>query len=130
PENLKRIDDKILKDIAEDIGTEKVVVTPTENVEDVEEKTEKPSGADYEGTKPTIVENEASIPAEEIQPTLSPENDYSQNRGGANAGNAEANPVQDNTAGQAAADQNEIPISEAPTSGEALENALGDLGIS
>ncbi len=125
-ENLERIDENINNDIAEDIGTDEINITPTEEVS-AEDITEQPSAADYQGTEPTIIQNEASAPAEQIQEQVSPENNYSQDLGGANAN--EYAPVQENEAAQAAADAAEIPIEQAPTEGEALENALNDLGI-
>ena len=125
-ENLERIDENIQEDIATDIDTGEVNVIPTETVSQAD-LTEQPSAQDYQGTEPTIVQNEASGPAEEVQAQISPENNYSQDLGGANAG--EYAPVQENTAAQAVADAAEIPIEQAPTEGEALENALNDLGI-
>lgn len=125
-ENLERIDENIQEDIATDISTGEVNVIPTETVSQAD-LTEQPSAQDYQGTEPTIVQNEASGPAEEVQAQISPENNYSQDLGGANAD--EYAPVQENTAAQVAADAAEIPIEQAPTEGEALENALNDLGI-
>ena len=125
-ENLERIDENIQEDIATDIDTGEVNVIPTETVSQAD-LTEQPSAQDYQGTEPTIVQNEASGPAEEVQAQISPENNYSQDLGGANAD--EYAPVQENTAAQAVADAAEIPIEQAPTEGEALENALNDLGI-
>lgn len=123
-----RIDDQILEDIAEDIGTGKVTVdqTPSSVVEQTP-ITERPSGDAFEGTAPTIVENEAAGGAEAVTP--SGENDYSQNLGGANAENAATNPVAENPTGQAAADAAETPISELPTSGDALNDALSGFGF-
>lgn len=127
-DNMIRIDDQILEDIAEDIGTGKVTVdqTPSSVVEQTP-ITERPSGDAFEGTAPTIVENEAAGGAEAVTP--SGENDYSQNLGGANAENAATNPVAENPTGQAAADAAETPISELPTSGDALNDALSGFGF-
>ena len=125
-DNLTRIDDQILDDIADDIGTDEVVVTPNPGVSD-DDITDKPSSDAYQGTSPTIVQNDASRDAEPVQDQVSPENDYSQDRGGANSG--EYAPVQDNPEAQAAADAAEIPVDEAPTSGQDLQDILSDLGI-
>ncbi len=124
-ENMTRIDEQIHQDIAEDIGTEQVVVhqetAAPENI------TEKPAAEAYQGTEATIVENEAAPAAEPVQEQISQENNYSENRGGANAG--EYAPVQENQAAQAEADASAIPVSEAPTGGQELTDILGDLGI-
>ena len=126
PDNLTRIDEQILDDIAEDIGSKEVHVTPNSGVSD-DDITERPSSDAYQGTSPTIVQNDASRDAEPVQEQVSPENDYSQDRGGAHSD--EYAPVQDNPEAQAAADAAEIPIEEAPTSGQELQDVLGDLGI-
>ena len=123
-DNLKRIDDQINKDIAEDIGTQKIVIPPNPGVSN-EDITEKPSSEDYEGTAPVIQQNEESKKAEEVQPTQ-PENNYSEDKGPANEG---YKPVQENEAGQKEADQKEIPQESAPTGGQELDDALADLGI-
>ena len=99
-ENLKRIDNKINEDIAHDIGTGKVIV----HQEPAGSLTERPSPELYKEYQP--VQNEQSQRAETVTPQNSA-NSYGENRGGANAGNAEVK-VAPNQAGQAAADQNEI----------------------
>ncbi|MBR3137915.1 hypothetical protein IKG41_01030 [Candidatus Saccharibacteria bacterium] len=126
-ENMTRIDNNVLGDIAEDVGTGEVTVsqTPTSEVES-QAPTSAPAPEAYEGTSATTVPNAASTQAETVAPT-SPANDYSQNRGGANAD--EYAPVQANEAAQQAADQAEIPVEQAPTGGQALDDILGDLGI-
>lgn len=99
-ENLKRIDNKINQDIAKDIGTGKVIV----HQEPAGSLTERPSPELYKEYQP--VQNEQSQRAETVTPQNSA-NSYSENRGGANASNAEVR-VAPNEAGQAAADQNKI----------------------
>ncbi len=126
-DNLERIDDQINKDIAEDVGTDEIRVTPTADVNDEEELTDKPTGEDYEGTEADIVQNEASESAEPVQETVSEENDYSENQGGANAD--EYSPNVDNDAAQAEADASETPVEEAPSTVEEAEDTLEDLGI-
>ena len=126
PDNLSRIDEQIQDDIAEDIGTGEVNVTPNPGVSN-EDLTDKPSSGDYQGTSPNIVQNDPSKDAEPVQGQVSPENDYSENRGGANSG--EYAPVQDDQAAQNAADASEIPVDEAPTGGTELQDILGEMGI-
>ncbi|MDO4508078.1 MAG: hypothetical protein Q4B65_01695 [Candidatus Saccharibacteria bacterium] len=142
-ENMERIHgEKIPDEIAEDVNSEKVVITPTPSETiTTETLTERPAGEDFEGTRPTIVENEAAESAEQIvqeseaeeapagATVISEENDYTENRGGANAGNAEERPVVANPEAQAAADRNEIPVSAAPTGGSEVRDILSDLGI-
>lgn len=125
-ENMERIDQNILDDIAEDVGTDEVRVTPNPGVSQ-DNLTEKPSPSDYEGTEADTVQNTPSESAESVQDQVSPENDHSQNQGGANAD--EYTPVQANEAAQEAADAAEIPVNQAPTGGQELDNALNDLGI-
>ncbi len=60
---------------------------------------------------------------------ISQENNYSENRGGANAGNAEENPVEANEEAQAEANANEMSIEEAPGVGDDISAELSDLGI-
>ena len=127
-ENLERIDNNIFENIATDINTEKVEVTPTEAVSP-ENITERPTPEAYQGTEPDIVQNEASREAESVQEQVSPANDYSQDRGGANVANANPNPVIPNEQAQQSADAGEIPISEAPGEGSDISDILGDLGI-
>ena len=126
PDNLIRIDEQIQEDIAEDIGTDEVRVTPNPGVSD-NDITDRPSSDDYQGTSPDIVQNDDSREAEPVQDQVSPENNYSEDRGGANAD--EYAPVQDNQAAQDAADAAEIPVDEAPTGGTELNDILGELGI-
>jgi len=126
PNNLIRIDEQIQEDIAEDIGTDEVRVTPNPGVSD-NDITDRPSSDDYQGTSPDIVQNDDSREAEPVQDQVSPENNYSEDRGGANAD--EYAPVQDDQATQDAADAAEIPVDEAPTGGTELNDILGELGI-
>lgn len=125
-DNLTRIDNKINEDIADDIGTGEVTITPTPT-ETVESwpATSQPDSDSYEGTDPTILQNDTSTTAEPVQP--SPGNDYSQNLGGVNDG--EYNPVPEDTDAQQEADDNEIPIDEAPGAGGDNGGNLGELGI-
>ena len=162
-ENLERIDDQIEEDIETDVHTGDIIITPTEDVTKVEPITEKPSEDDYQGAEPVIVKNDVAEDAEPIQggedqggaPTqISPENDYSQDRGGANevkttenqetgagqgagaqgAGQAAdqgeeapANPVVADHEAQAAADAGEIPIEEAPGVDDIGSQELDDI---
>ncbi len=140
PDNLKRIDDKINDDIADDINTGEVVVTPTPT-ETVEERpvTPKPAGEVFEGAGPTTVKNKEADTAEKVYQSgeeapagatvISPENNYTENRGGANAGNAAANPVVPNEDARAKANASEIPVDEAPNSGgDEVADILAGLG--
>ena len=126
-ENLSRIDENAHEDIAQNNGTDEVRVsqTPSSEVES-QTPTSRPSGESYQGTSATTTQNSASAPAETVRPQASA-NDYGQNRGGANAG--EYAPVSPNSQAQSAANSSEIPISEAPTSGEEVDDILNDLGI-
>ena len=125
-ENLERIDKNANEDIADNTGTDEINITPTDEVSD-DNITEEPSAEDYQGTGPEIAENDASQNAEPVQDQVSPGNDYSQNQGGANAG--EYAPVTPDTQAQAKADASEIPQSQAPTGGQAIDDTLKDLGI-
>ena len=137
PDNLIRIDENINEDIADDIGSGEVNPGYNPGVRD-EDLTPAPRIGDYydydsntvfmpSPVEPPIQENNQAPVAEVVQPQ-NPVNDYSENRGGANAN--EFSPVQENTAGQERADANEIPISEAPSQGsQEAEDALADLGI-
>lgn len=115
-ENLKRIDKNIQKDMADDIGTEEVVV----HQEGPGERTDKPSSKSYQGTEPKTTQNESSKAAEPV--TVSPDNGYSQDKGGANSN--ESAPVQENTDAQQKANESVTPPAEVGD-----QNALGDLGI-
>ena len=98
-------------------------------------KTEKPSSEAYEGTEATIVVNEAAQPTDEDTPApvqliqetpgesqsdqneervnvISEENNYTENRGDANAD--EYSPVQENEPAQQEANEAETPVAEAP----------------
>ena len=84
PENLERIDDNIGDDIAEDVGTGEIDVTPTPT-EEVESQTpsEQPSDSDYQGTEATTTQNDTSTHAEPVQEQTSSGNNYSNDNGGA-----------------------------------------------
>ena len=153
-ENLVRIDEKIEKDIEEDIHTQEIVIPKTEDVTKIEEVTEKPAPEEYKGTEPVIIQNEPSKDAEpigrdlstgynteqtqqeEIKQTppspISEANDYSQDLGGANeqTQSVEENipePVAPNPEAQAEADRNEIPIEEAPGTEDVGGQELNDI---
>lgn len=140
-ENLTRIDEQIEEDIETDVHTGDIIITPTEDVTEVEEITEEPAAEDYHEPAPVIVKNEAAEEAEPIQgdaetgvpSQISPENDYSEDRGGANEDNAPAQPVVADQEAQDKADAAEIPIDEAPgvddIGGQDLDDILADLGI-
>ena len=137
PDNLIRIDENINEDIADDIGSGEVNPGYNPGVRD-EDLTPAPRIGDYydydsntvfmpSPVEPPIQENNQAPVAEVVQPQ-NPVNDYSENRGGANAN--EFSPVQENTAGQERADANKIPITEAPSQGsQEAEDALADLEI-
>ncbi len=130
-ENMERIDNQIFEDIAQDIGTTEVKVTPTPEVRQ-EDITEEPAVEVYEGTAPVIIENQEAQQATPVQEQVTaPENNYSQDLGGANAN--EYAPVQENVQAQEVADQAEIPIEEAPgvedIGGAELDDILAELGI-
>lgn len=139
-DNLERIDQKINDDIGEDINSDEVDPGHTDDVTQVEEQTDQPAPEEYTGTngEDQIVEREPEIspetgepeaPATEVQPTA-PENDYSQDLGGANAENAEENPVLPDVEGQKKADENAIPVEQAPEQGSPeFDQTLRDLGI-
>lgn len=153
-ENLVRIDEKIEKDIEEDIHTQEIVIPKTEDVTKIEEVTKKPAPEEYKGTEPVIIQNEPSKDAEpigrdlstgynteqtqqeEIKQTppspISEANDYSQDLGGANeqTQSVEENipePVAPNPEAQAEADRNEIPIEEAPGTEDVGGQELNDI---
>ena len=140
-ENLTRIDDQIEEDIETDVHTGDIIITPTEDVTEVEEVTDKPTADDYHEPAPVIVKNEAAEEAEPIQgdtetgvpSQISSENDYSEDRGGANEDKGSENPVIADQAAQDAADAAEIPIDEAPgvddIGGQELDDILAGLGI-
>ena len=106
-ENMERIDNQILDNIAQDIGTGEVKVTPTPTeVVEQQAPTAKPAPEAYEGTAPTIVENQEASGAAQVQSQVElPENNYVENLGGANA--EEYSPVPEAPANQAAADAGE-----------------------
>ena len=125
-ENMERIDNQILDDIANDVGTDEVRITPADEVSQ-DDITEQPTADDYQGTEADIVQNDVSQDAEPVQDQISEVNDYSQDQGGANAD--EYAPVQADEEAQAAADAAETPVDQAPTGGDELDDILGDLGI-
>ena len=89
--------------------------------------TEEPAADEYEGTEPETIQNEVSEEAEPVQEQVSEDNDYSADQGGANA--EEYTPVEENNAAQEASDKEAIPVEEAPSSKEEVEDELEDLGI-
>ena len=121
-ENLTRIDNNIFEDIAEDVGTERVEVDRTDVSN--ETPTAPVSSESYEGTGPTIVENDSSEYAEPV-PAPSPENDYSQDLGGANSD--EYAPVVENESGQEAADSGERTEDDTMHAGGAGSLSVDDL---
>ena len=142
-ENLVRIDEEIKDNIEEDIHTDELEITPTENITRVEEITEKPAAEEYKGAEPVIIQNEASKEAEPIGRDLnnnnnapspiSEVNDYSQDLGGANQQNTPENPVVVDQTGQVQADEARIPDTELlgteDIGGTELNTILADLGI-
>ena len=120
-ENLTRIDEQAHEDIADDIGTEEVRVTPTPSSEvESQTPTPKPSSESYEGTSATTTQNTASQSAQPVQPT-SPTNNYS-------VDNGRANPLPDNAVQP---DTTTPPLTEEtpPTTPEEASDVLSDLGI-
>ena len=104
-----------MEDIADDIGTERVVVTPTEDVRKEEgEPTDKPIEIqDGYGTEhPEFEQNEDSKVAEQVDLEQIKEdgNDYTEDRGGAH--DDEYAPVEDKTEEQAQTDSNYFGITE------------------
>lgn len=122
-DNLVRIDDKIDKEIADDIGTDKIKHDPNPGVKE-EDKTEKPSSNEHGGTKTETKQNENSKPAEKVE-TSKPENNHSDDKGGANS--KEYAPVKDNNKAQEKADKAATPVKEAPTSKSDVADAMEDL---
>jgi len=126
-QNLERIDQNILDDIADDIGTETVTINNEDTIPvNQETVTVAPDESDYEGTEATIVENDQTPAAEPVQETISEDNNDSENRGGANAD--EFAPVQADEEARAAANAAEIPASEAPSTVDQADDTLRDLG--
>lgn len=125
-ENLERIDNQILDDIADDVNTDEVKVTPTEKVSD-EDKTDKPDSSDYEGVKAETTQNDTSKSAEPVQEKVSNDNNYSNDNGGSNSNNSAPKPVQSNDSGQSKADSSSTPVKEAPTSKADVADAMEDL---
>ena len=124
--NLERIDRQIDEDIKQDIGTDDIKHNPNPGVTE-DELTEEPAADEYEGTEPETIQNEVSEEAEPVQEQVSEDNDYSADQGGANA--EEYTPVEENNAAQEASDKEAIPVEEAPSSKEEVEDELEDLGI-
>lgn len=121
-ENMQRIDNNIDNDIKQDIGTNEIRHNPNPGVSS-DDLTEKPSASDYQGTKPTIVQNETSTQATPVQESVSSSNDYSSNSGGAHE--SEYHPVADNSSAQAAADSR----GDTAASGSEIDDILSDVGI-
>ena len=88
--------------------------------------TDQPDAEDYEGTQATIVESDTAAAAEELpQEYVTSDNDYTVDLDGAHSD--EYAPVQSDESADAAAAQEEIPISEATVDGEALDEVLNEL---
>ncbi len=124
-ENLIRIDKDIDENIEEDGKTEDIKHDPNPGVTE-EEKTDKPSSDDYQGTEPQVTQNNDSKPAEQVE-VKHEENNYSENKGGAHSN--EYAPVQENQEAQKKADASETKVQDAPTSDQEVDDALNDLGI-
>lgn len=126
-ENLQRIDRDILDQVAEEIQTGQVKVTPNPGVSE-NDLTDAPADDAYEGTSPTIVQNNPSQNATPVEEDISDENEYTENRGGANMG--EYSPVQENPDADAAANNRNDTVSNATGGdiGDALANDGVDLG--
>jgi hypothetical protein len=75
-ENMERIDNNIQQDIANDVGTEQVVVTPSYDPGPI---TEAPAPDSYSYTEPVYVENITADEATPVEVYVSPENNYSNN---------------------------------------------------
>ncbi len=109
-ENLTRIDQNIDNDIANNIGTDEIQHHTDLGVG---EQTSQPTADDYQGTSATTVPNDQAAAATPVQDTISQDNDYSQDLGGANDG--AYSPVQPDDAGQNEANAAEQPIESAPS---------------
>lgn len=135
-ENMTRIDNQIAEDTASNIHSNEVNVGITENVEAVEERTSRPSSE----SEANIAQNGSSRETETISQssessgsdasestvnTVSSESNYSEDRGGANAGNAEPNPVEADTEDQERANREEIE----QASGSEVSDVLASIGI-
>ncbi|MBQ2623353.1 hypothetical protein IJG12_03480 [Candidatus Saccharibacteria bacterium] len=124
-ENTKRIDNKIDTEIENDVDTKDIKHNPNPGVTE-DQKTDKPSGDEYKGTEPQVVQNNDSKPAEKVD-VKKDENNYSENKGGAHSN--EYAPVKENNEAQKKADASETKVKDAPTSDQAVDDALNDLGI-
>ena len=123
PENYERIEENTDEDLAGDTGSDDLdkIPTPTEEVES-QTPSEQASDSDYQGTEATTTQNDTSTQAEPVKEQTSPENNYSNDNGGAHQ--SEPAPVQskpDPTPAPA-------PQPEPQTSHEA-EDSLDDLNI-
>ena len=85
--------------------------------------TEQPSSEDYQGTEPQVVQNEPSVEAEPVKPSV-PDNDYSGDKGGAHA--EEYAPVKPAPEPKP---ETVTPVEKAPVSEPEVEEALEDLNI-
>ena len=104
-ENLTRIDQNANEDIAEDIGTEEVRVTPTQPSQvESQPVTPKPTSESYQGTSATTTTNTSTTTAEPVQPAT-PSNNYGQDQGRANP--LPSNAVAEDTTAQTTANANE-----------------------
>ena len=121
--NLTVIDNNIEGDIEANIGGSDVINHDDLGIGDI---TDQPDAEDYEGTQATIVESDTAAAAEELpQEYVTSDNDYTVDLDGAHSD--EYAPVQSDESADAAAAQEEIPISEATVDGEALDEVLNEL---
>lgn len=121
PENLSQLDDQFHEDIAGDVGTGQIVVTPTPPV-DSGGQTTSPSGG--EPTKPVITPSDGTGGG-----STAPEpvggSGYSGDNGGANAG--EYSPVEEDQGAQGAADDGERTEDDTPHASDAGSYSIDDL---
>ena len=131
---MEKIDEEINKDAAKDINTGEITVsqTPSEEVETEQPKTEQPTSENSDfGLESPIVTNDTAEPRIDVpnkedsgeqpapvqtpeqinQDDLSPENNYSENRGGTNEG--EGQQVTPNEEADKQANENEMSKDEA-----------------
>lgn len=123
-ENAIRIDKNIMEEVADDILSNRVETYQNPGVKD-EERTAEHTSDEYEGTNPTIVQNDSSQNATTVQEDISYDNEYTENRGGTNMG--EYSPVQENPDAVANADSRGDTASDA-TGGD-IGDALANDGV-
>lgn len=125
-ENMTRIDKQINEDISKNTGGGQVRVNKSNKVSN-KNKTDKPGKSSHHGNSQKTNKNKSADKAAPVAGSVSSPNNYSTNQGGSHSG--EHAPVKENHEAQKQADKKEIPINEAPTGGQELQNVLGDLGI-